>query len=269
MWPESGKIKDNYQTPEDAAGWLGKLFPSLVYYPKSTLIVSSAARMAKVGRYDREAWSNSSRKTVMALESVGVKFNVKNAQVIANLNSPCVFVGNHMSTLETFALPCMIQPHRDVTFVVKQSLIDYPIFKHVMQSCDPVVVNYRSPREDLKTMLTGGVERLKKGISMVVFPQGRRTTAFNTERFNSIAIKLAKRASVPIIPVAMRTDAWSSNGAWVKDFGKIRPQCPVHFEFGEPMEVEGHGRECQEKIVKFIDERYRSWIEEVPIPEDW
>lgn len=269
MWPESGKLTDNYQTPESASGWLGKMFPSLVYYPKSTLIVARASRLSKAGGYDRDAWSQSSRETIIALESVGVKFTVKNPQVIANLKTPCVFVGNHMSTLETFALPCMIQPHRDVTFVVKQSLIEYPVFKHVMRSCDPVVVNYKSPKEDLKTMLTGGVERLKNGISMVVFPQGKRTTEFNAEKFNTLAIKIAKRASVPIIPVALRTDAWGSNGSMVKDFGKIRPHCPVHFEFGEPMMVEGHGRDCQERIVKFIDERYSKWIEEVPIPEEW
>ena len=104
---------------------------------------------------------------------------------------------------------------------------------------------------------------------MVVFPQGKRTTEFNAEKFNTLAIKIAKRASVPIIPVALRTDAWGSNGSMVKDFGKIRPHCPVHFEFGEPMMVEGHGRDCQERIVKFIDERYSKWIEEVPIPEEW
>ncbi|NOX99516.1 MAG: 1-acyl-sn-glycerol-3-phosphate acyltransferase [Verrucomicrobia bacterium] len=269
MWPESGKIPENYQTPESAAGWLGKLFPSLVYYPKATWVVTRAARLSKAGKYDRNAWAQSSRGIVMALESVGVKFSIKNSKVLADLKSPCVFVGNHMSTLETFALPCMIQPHRDVTFVVKQSLIDYPIFKHVMKSCDPVVVNYKSAREDLKTMLTGGVERLQNGVSMVVFPQGKRTTDFNVAKFNSIAIKLAKRASVPVVPVALRTDAWGSNGSLVKDFGKIRPHCPVHFEFGEPMEVEGHGRDCQEEIVKFIGERYRKWTEELPIPEKW
>jgi len=37
------------------------------------------------------------------------------------LPSACVFIGNHMSILETFVLPCLIQPHRDVTFVVKES----------------------------------------------------------------------------------------------------------------------------------------------------
>lgn len=269
MWSESGKISEDYQTPENSAGWLSRMFPSLVYYPRAYRVVNRSAKLAKAGRYNREAWAQSSLEIVHALESVGVRFNVENGSMIAGLKSPCVFVGNHMSTLETFALPSMIQPHRDVTFVVKRSLMDYPIFKHVMRSCDPVVVDYKSTREDLKTMLTEGAERLGKGISMVVFPQGTRTTEFDPDKFNTLGIKMAKRASVPVVPVALRTDAWGSNGSLVRDFGKMRPSCPVHFAFGEPMEVEGHGRDCQAQIIQFIEDKYRQWTEESPIPVAW
>ena len=269
MWPETGKIGANYETPENSAGWFSRLFPSLVYYFKGTRIVTRSAKEAEAGLYDRDAWASSSLEIYRALESVGVRFHIENSAVLANITSPCVFVGNHMSTLETFVLPAMIQPHLDVTFVVKQSLMDYPIFKHVMRSCDPVVVNYKSRKADLRTMLIGGAERLEKGISMVVFPQGTRTTEFNPDTFNTLAIKMAKNASVPVVPVALRTDAWGSNGWWVRDFGKIRPSLPVHIAFGHPLHVEGHGRDCHAQIVKFIEERYRRWIKEVPIPAKW
>ena len=104
---------------------------------------------------------------------------------------------------------------------------------------------------------------------MVVFPQGKRTTSFRPDKFNTLAIKIAKKAAVPIVPFALRTDAWGSNGVWCKDVGKIRPSCPVHFAFGEPMEVQGHGRDCHAEIVRFIEGKHRQWIEEVPIPEEW
>jgi 1-acyl-sn-glycerol-3-phosphate acyltransferase len=269
MWPESGKIGESYETPENSAGWLGRLFPSLMYYSKSSPIVIRSAKEAQAGLYDRDAWASSSLEIFRNLESIGVRFHIENSAVLAKLKSPCVFVGNHMSTLETFVLPCMIQPHLEVTFVVKQSLMEYPVFNHVMRSCDPVVVNYKSRKADFRAMLIGGEERLKKGISMVVFPQGTRTTDFNPKTFNTLAIKIAKRASVPIVPIALRTDAWGSNGRWVRDFGKMRPSLPVHIAFGEPLHVEGYGRECQAQIIKFIDDRYRRWTEEVSIPEKW
>ena len=269
MWPESVKIFEDYQSPTTTAGWFSRTFTSPIFYVRAYGIVSRAAKLAKANRYDRAAWAQSSRDTVKALESVGVRFKIENPGVIAKLESPCVFVGNHMSTLETFVLPGLIQPHRNVTFVVKKSLVEYPIFKHVMRSCDPVTVNYESIREDLKNMLAGGAERLADGISMVVFPQGKRTTEFDAGKFNTLAIKMAKHAGVPIVPVALRTDAWGSNGRLVRDFGKIRPELPVHIAFGEPMEVSGNGRDCQAEIVRFIGERYRKWTEDVPIPERW
>jgi len=269
MWPESGKIADDYRSPEYTPGWWARTFPTLVYYPRVYRIVSKAAKLSKAGLFDRKTWALSSQSTLKALESVGVNITIENLAVVANLKSSCVFVGNHMSTLEAFVLPGIIQPYRDVTFVVKKSLIDYPIFKHVMRSCDPVVVEYNSPRDDLKTMLKSGLERLEKDVSLVVFPQGSRTTTFDAADFNSIGVKIAKRASVPIVPVALRTDAWGSNGSLVRDFGRIQPSCPVHFSFGEPMEVESNGRDCQEQIIRFIEQKYRQWIEDSPVPDEW
>ncbi|MDG2125875.1 MAG: lysophospholipid acyltransferase family protein [Verrucomicrobiales bacterium] len=269
MWPQSEKIFSDYETSAKKPGWLSRTFPSPVYYFRAYDIVSRAAKLAKANRYDRAAWAQSSREVIQALESVGIRLKIENPEVIPNLKSPCVFVGNHMSTLETFVLPAMIQPHLDVTFVVKQSLVEYPIFKHVMRSCDPVLVNYKSVREDLRNMLVGGEERLAEGISMVVFPQGKRTTEFDAAKFNTLGIKIAKHAGVPIVPVALRTDAWGSNGRWVRDFGKMRPDCPVHFAFGEPLEVNGNGRHCQAEIVRFIGGKYQQWTEELPISEHW
>ncbi len=269
MWDQYAKISEDYQSSKQAVGRFARRFPSLAYYPKAYRIVSHAAKLSKAGNYDRDAWARSSRDILAGLESVGVRLTIENAGVLADLDTACVFVGNHMSTLETFVLPCIIQPHRDVTFVVKKSLVDYPIFKHVMRSCNPVVVEYNSPREDLKTMLSEGARRLEEGVSLVVFPQGKRTTSFDRGNFNSIAVKLAKRASVPVVPVALRTDAWRSNGALVRDFGRIDPSCPVHFAFGEPMEVEGNGRDCQQRIVQFIGEKYHQWLAEAPMPQQW
>ena len=45
-----------------------------------------------------------------------------------------------MSSLETMVLPAIVQPIKHVTFVVKASLLNYPIFKYVMRSRDPVAV---------------------------------------------------------------------------------------------------------------------------------
>jgi 1-acyl-sn-glycerol-3-phosphate acyltransferase len=163
-----------------------------------------------------------------------------------------------MSTAETFLLANMILPFRRVTFVVKQSLVEYPIFKHIMRSRDPIVVGRVNPREDLKAVLGGGRERLEAGISIVIFPQRTRTVTFDREGFNTIGIKLAKRAGVPVIPLALKTNAWS-NGKWLKDYGPFRPEEDVRFEFGEPITVTESDREAHEAVIEFITGRLTEW----------
>ena len=73
-----------------------------------------------------------------------------------------------------------------------------------------------------------------------------------------VGIKLAKKAGVPIVPIALKTDAWG-NGKMIKDFGKMRPERPVFFSFGNPMTVSGNGREEHLKIIHFIEDKLHSW----------
>ena len=108
--------------------------------------------------------------------------------------------------------------------------------------------------------MEGGKERLEKGISVVVFPQTTRTSSFDPAEFNTIGIKLAQRAEVPVLPLALLTDAWG-NGKRLKDFGKIDPTRKVHLAFGEPLLVTGRGTSEHQAVVGFIEERLREWRE--------
>ena len=252
--------ENDYRSPKRKPALIARISPGLGFYTQVMSVVWKAAHLAKRGKYHAEEWVRSSRDIVSALESVGATIHVENLDAFRHLDAPCVFIGNHMSTLETFVLPCLIRPYREVTFIVKQSLIDYPVFKHVMRSRDPIVVGRTNPREDLKAVLDGGKERLDKGISVIVFPQ--RTRAFHThvENFNSIGVKLAKNADVPVVPLALRSDAWG-NGKRIKDIGKIDPKKPIHICFGEPVRVRRNGREEHEHIVRFINTKLEEWFQ--------
>jgi len=251
-------VEGTYRTEPRRVSWFSRLFPGVSFFCQFAAIVLRSSSRAKRGQYDSQAWSDSSWDVLHALESVGIEFEVSGLENVENLESPCLLVGNHMSTLETNILPGLVQPFREVTFVVKASLINYPVFRHVMRSRDPIAVTQTDPRQDFKTMMTGGVERLRKGISLFVFPQGQRTTTFAPSEFNTIGIKLARKAGVPIVPVALLTDAWGL-GKWISDVGKIDPSKKVHFAFGKPIKVQGRGTEEQQEILEFIDEHLAKW----------
>jgi 1-acyl-sn-glycerol-3-phosphate acyltransferase len=190
-----------------------------------------------------------------------VRIEITGMNNIKRFGGPAVFIGNHMSTLETMVLPCIIQPVKEATFIVKKSLLTMPVFGHIMRSRDPVVVGRVNPREDLKTVLEEGVKRLKAGRSVIVFPQSTRSVVFDPEEFNSLGIKLASRAGVPVVPVALKTDAWGI-GKHVKEFGPVDTGEKVHFAFGEPMTVAGRGVEEHQKVVRFIQQKIEEWSKE-------
>ena len=58
------------------------------------------------------------------------------------------------------------------------------------------------------------------------------------------------RAGVPVMPVAIKTD-FQGNGKLIKDMGPVDPSKTLYFKFGEPMAVEGKGREAHQYVVEF------------------
>jgi 1-acyl-sn-glycerol-3-phosphate acyltransferase len=247
-----------YRTSPVKPSLLARLLPALPFYASIAGIVVSGSRIAKRGKYGDAEWNKNSIDTLYAFERIGGSIEIDGADHFLNLDGPCVFIGNHMSTLETFVLPTLIVPFKKVTFVVKQSLVDYPVFKHIMRARDPITVGRTNPREDLRAVMEGGEARLKSGTSLIIFPQTTRSEVFDPAQFNTIGVKLAKRAGVPVVPVALLTDAWG-NGKYLKDFGRIDPSRKVYFSFGAPMTIQSRGDEEHQKIVEFISGKLREW----------
>ena len=69
---------------------------------------------------------------------------------------------------------------------------------------------------------------------------------------------MAKKAGVPVVPIALRTDAWG-NGTVLKDYGKIDPSKKVYFAFGKPMLIKDRGNEEHREIVEFIAGKLKEW----------
>ena len=178
----------------------------LYFTLKYAVIVLRTRKQAIKGIYDRKAWADSSFYIFRFIEKAGGLFKISGMENISRDPGPVVFIANHMSTLETMILPGIIAPHREVTFVVKESLVKHPLFGHVMRSRDPVVVGRTDPRKDFEIVMTKGLDLLSKGISVIIFPQSTRSIVFKPEEFNSLGVKLAKKAGVNVVPIALKTD---------------------------------------------------------------
>jgi len=171
---------------------------------------------------------------------------------------PYVFACNHMGTFEVNALPGLIASRIPMTFVVKNSLLKTPFFGKVLRRLEAIPVRRRHPGEDLMQVIKIGEERLSRGISVILFPEGTRQNVFSSRCFNSLAIKLALRAKVQIVPVALRTDFWGT-GKLIKEFGILNRDKRVNIAFGDPIMPIGRGKLEQQMIVDFISSHLREW----------
>jgi 1-acyl-sn-glycerol-3-phosphate acyltransferase len=252
---------DSYVTPqkERPTLWDRFLLNNRLYFTcKYINIVLVTRKQARSGIYDDKAWADSSYYIFRLIERTGGIFRLSGMEHITESQEPVLFICNHMSTLETMILPGLISPLRRVTFVVKESLVRHPLFGDVMRSRDPIVVGRTDPRKDLEAVMSGGMELLSKGISIIIFPQSTRSLEFKSEDFNSLGVKLAKKAGVKVVPVALKTDFWQ-NGKIIKELGPIDRHKPIHIKFGEPFPVTGSGKEENQRIIDFIKASLLEW----------
>ena len=122
---------DTYQTDEGTPRYfldrimLGGCW---VFLGKFLSIVFKSRAISLRGEFDTKVWANTSIEILKLIEKCGGRFEIEGLDNIRNSQGPTVFIGNHMSILETMIFPGIIAPVKEVTFVVKDSLVKHPVF---------------------------------------------------------------------------------------------------------------------------------------------
>ncbi len=214
-------------------------------------------RLVRQGKYDRAAWAKSSKAVFYFVEQIGGRFHITGLDFLQQ-PGPFVFISNHMSSLETAVMPGLIAPLMPVTFVAKSTITEYPFLGRVILDTHPILVKRENPRQDFQVVMQQGKEALSQGTSVVIYPQSTRTTVFDPHTFNSLGIKLARKANAPVIPVAVKTDFWE-NGRRLKDFGPIHRERPIHIAFGKPFMVGAKSKEAHQHTIAFIQNHLAAW----------
>jgi 1-acyl-sn-glycerol-3-phosphate acyltransferase len=256
VYPYKLLEKNEYRTPDDYR--IPFFLNRRIFFLRNFLrIVIRGGQKAQRGEYTGKDWAQNSYDIYKALENAGIRFHFHDIHKSREPEGPVVYSGNHMSVLETGVLPMLIQPFREATFVIKKELLVYPYFRDILKAIEAIVVMRRNPREDFAKVMKEGTELIKRGKSIILFPQATRQFIFDPANYNSLAIKLAKRAGVPIVPLALVSDAWQ-NGHLVKDFGPLKPEKEVHIKFGDAIDPATHP-DPMKHLIEFIRESLREW----------
>lgn len=133
------------------------------------------------------------------LKLAGCQVRVTGAENVP-ADTAVLFVSNHQSN---FDIPILIAHiDRPKGFIAKESLEKLPLISQWMRHIHCVFIKRGSPR-DAAAAINAGIRTLKSGYSMVIFPEGTRSSSGALQEFKPGALKLATKAGVPIVPVTI------------------------------------------------------------------
>lgn len=163
-------------------------------------------------------------------------------------DKPCVFASNHQSAWETFALQTFLPM---IAFVLKRELLNIPFFGWGLRAISPIAINRQEKRNAMDQVIHQGKEKLAEGRYIAIFPEGTRMPYGQPGRYKLGAVKLARAADVPIIPVSHNGGKfWGIKSDWLRHPGVVR--CYI----GEAISTEGKtDPEVADEIKQWVESR--------------
>ncbi len=136
----------------------------------------------------------------LATSAAGIDLRVEGEDHLWS-HRPAVFIFNHQSGLELVLLLKLLR--RDLTGIAKAEIRHNPIFGPLFSAAGVAFVD-RSNTVKAIQALAPAVEALRHGRSLIIAPEGTRSTTPTLGPFKKGAFRLAMEARVPIVPVVFR-----------------------------------------------------------------
>jgi 1-acyl-sn-glycerol-3-phosphate acyltransferase len=133
------------------------------------------------------------------LASCGIRIVSEGVERI-DRRQPHVFMCNHQSAVDIAALVVTLPV--SFRFVAKRELAFIPLFGWAMALGGHVLID-RGNRERSVRSLTRAAERVRRGINVIIFPEGTRSPDGELGELKSGGFHLAMAAGVPILPVTV------------------------------------------------------------------
>ena len=124
-------------------------------------------------------------------------------QVPLDPNTTFVFMANHQSHFDVLAVVAAL-PEFQLRWVAKKELTRVPIFGWALRHSDHIIID-RSDHARAMATLRAAVEKMRRGLCVIIFPEGTRGPDDGTLLpFKRGGFVLAMEGGVPIVPVAVR-----------------------------------------------------------------
>lgn len=159
----------------------------------STIIGCSLGGQRVWGYYPGKLWSLLLIRLFLLPVKVEGRENIVESQSY-------VFCPNHQGAFDIFLIYGFLQ--RNFKWILKQSLRHTPFIGKACESAGFVFVDNNSPKK-IQRSYDAARKILKNGMSIVIFPEGRRTFTGEMGPYKRGAFLLADDLQLPVVPVTI------------------------------------------------------------------
>jgi len=181
----------------------------------SLLIILSRPFGFRAAWFWGKAWSG----TLLLLTRIlcGIRVEIEGRDRFPD--DACVVMAKHQSAWETIAMPSLVPPF---VWVLKRELLQIPLFGWALRLIDVIAIQRSSPREALKQVIGQGMEFLRQGRWVIIFPEGTRSSPGTTGNYQASGVMLAQHAGAAILPMAHNAGRMWPKRGFIKRPGTIR-----------------------------------------------
>src|SRR6266566_1942337 len=216
--------------------WTG-LIVVLVTLPlaTATLVVAAVKSNARLIEPIIRLWAGS------ILRAAGIRLRAEGTEVI-DRKQRYILVANHSSY---FDIPCIFMAiPQPIRFMAKISLFKIPVFGWAIGRAGFIPIDRKDRRTAVKSF-EKAVDRIRKGNTVVVFPEEGRSRERAMRPFQRGGFLLALRSGLPILPVAI-VGTYDVFRAGAK---RVTPG-PVTVRVGTPIPTEGLTVRDKERLLQ-------------------
>jgi len=157
------------------------------------LVCSLFDRTGRLQHRIARLWANCNLKTV------GIRVRVHGREKIRP-TEPVVYAANHLSAIDIPVLYTEIPGQFRI--MAKRDLFRYPFLGWYLKRSGQIPIVLGDAHASMRS-LNRACDALRKGMPLVVFPEGGRSATGELQEFMAGAFYVAIRAQIPIVPVAI------------------------------------------------------------------
>lgn len=167
---------------------------------------------------------------------------------------PVLYVANHKSIFDIVTLVSLIDD--PLVFIGKKEVAKMPLVGQWFDALGSIYIDREDMRQSLKAIMAG-INELKEGQSVVIFPEGTRFQGTGLKTFKEGSFKLATKTKVPIIPIALQ-DTYK-----VFEEKKKVQKGKVYVNIGKPVYQDDLGEEDLKNLPEYIQKRIQDLLEAI------